>query len=31
VSGTPEKFASLIRTDGARWGAIVKASGVRLD
>ena len=31
LSGPPEKFASLIRTDGVRWGAIVKASGVRLD
>jgi len=31
VGGPPEKFASLIRTDGVRWGAIVKASGIRLD
>ncbi|NVM86731.1 tripartite-type tricarboxylate transporter receptor subunit TctC [Variovorax sp. SG517] len=31
LSGPPEKFASLIRTDGVRWGAIVKASGIRLD
>ncbi|WP_431121350.1 Bug family tripartite tricarboxylate transporter substrate binding protein [Variovorax paradoxus] len=31
MTGPPEKFASLIRTDGVRWGAIVKASGVRLD
>ena len=31
LSGPPEKFASLIRTDGLRWGAIVKASGIRLD
>jgi hypothetical protein len=30
MTGPPEKFASLIRTDGVRWGAIVKASGVRL-
>lgn len=31
MGGPPEKFASLIRTDGVRWGAIVKASGIRLD
>jgi len=31
MSGPPEKFASLIRTDGVRWGAIVKASGIKLD
>jgi tripartite-type tricarboxylate transporter receptor subunit TctC len=31
AGGPPEKFASLIRTDGVRWGAIVKASGIRLD
>lgn len=31
LSGPPEKFASLIRIDGVRWGAIVKASGIRLD
>ncbi|BEP65008.1 tripartite tricarboxylate transporter substrate binding protein (plasmid) [Variovorax sp. V213] len=31
VVGPPEKFASLIRTDGVRWGAIVKASGIKLD
>ena len=31
LSGPPEKFASLIRTDGLRWGAIVKASGIKLD
>ena len=31
LSGPPEKFASLIRTDGVRWGAIVKASGIKLD
>jgi tripartite-type tricarboxylate transporter receptor subunit TctC len=31
MTGSPEKFATLIRTDGVRWGAIVKASGVKLD
>lgn len=31
MSGPPEKFTSLIRTDGVRWGAIVKASGIKLD
>lgn len=31
MSGPPEKFASLIRTDGVRWGAVVKVSGIRLD
>jgi tripartite-type tricarboxylate transporter receptor subunit TctC len=31
MSGPPEKFASLIRTDGVRWGAVVKASGIKLD
>ena len=31
LSGPPEKFASLIRTDGVRWGGIVKASGIKLD
>ncbi|QRF62589.1 tripartite tricarboxylate transporter substrate binding protein [Variovorax paradoxus] len=31
VSGPPEKFASLIRTDGVRWGGIVKSSGVKMD
>ncbi|WP_440533303.1 Bug family tripartite tricarboxylate transporter substrate binding protein [Variovorax sp. YR566] len=31
MSGPPEKFASLIRTDGVRWGAVVKVSGIKLD
>ena len=31
LAGSPEKFATLIRTDGERWGAIVKASGVKID
>lgn len=29
--GTPEKFATLIRSDIARWGPIVKASGAKVD
>ena len=31
MTGPPEKFASLIRTDGVRWGAIVKSSGDKMD
>jgi len=31
LGGTPEQFAQLIRDDIARWGKIVKESGVRLD
>ena len=31
VAGTPQQFAQLIQTDIRKWGAIVKASGVRLD
>jgi tripartite-type tricarboxylate transporter receptor subunit TctC len=31
MTGTPEKFASLIRTDGVRWSAIVKSSGAKMD
>jgi tripartite-type tricarboxylate transporter receptor subunit TctC len=31
MAGTPEKFATLIRTDRERWGAIVKASGAKID
>jgi tripartite-type tricarboxylate transporter receptor subunit TctC len=31
MPGTPEKFSALIRTDGERWGAIVKASGAKID
>ena len=31
VGGTPEAFAEFVRADYARWGRIVKASGVKLD
>lgn len=31
AGGTPEQFAALIRDDIARWGKIVRESGVRLD
>jgi tripartite-type tricarboxylate transporter receptor subunit TctC len=31
VGGTPEQFASLIKDDLARWGKIVKDSGVKVD
>jgi tripartite-type tricarboxylate transporter receptor subunit TctC len=30
VGGTPEQFASFVRTDYAKWGEIVKASGLKL-
>ena len=29
--GTPEQFAQLIRTDMAKWGQVVKASGAKAD
>jgi tripartite-type tricarboxylate transporter receptor subunit TctC len=31
LGGTPEQFAKLIRDDIARWGAIVKESGAKID
>ena len=31
LGGTPEKFASLIHEDIARWGQIVKDSGAKVD
>jgi tripartite-type tricarboxylate transporter receptor subunit TctC len=31
IGGTPATFATLIRSDYAKWGPIVKASGVRLE
>ena len=31
VGGTPEQFATLIKTDLVRWGAVVKSSGARID
>ena len=31
LGGTPEQFARLIRDDIARWGAIVKESGAKID
>lgn len=31
LGGTPERFAAVIREDIARWGKVVKESGVRLD
>ena len=30
-SGTTEEFAALVRRDYARWGEVVKASGIRAD
>jgi tripartite-type tricarboxylate transporter receptor subunit TctC len=30
-TSTPEEFSRLIRTDHAKWGQIVKASGARVD
>ena len=31
VGGTSEEFAAFVRTDYARWGRIVKESGVKLE
>lgn len=31
LSGTPEKFGSLVHSEIGRWGPIVKASGARVD
>lgn len=31
LTGSPDKFASMIRDDVARWGPIVKASGAKVD
>ena len=31
VGGTPEQFASLIKSDIPRWGKIVKDSGAKVD
>ncbi len=31
LGGTPEQFASLLRTDLVRWGRIVRESGAKLD
>jgi tripartite-type tricarboxylate transporter receptor subunit TctC len=31
MGGTPDEFATFVRTDYARWGKIVKDSGVKLE
>ena len=31
ISGSPEKLANIIKTDVARWGPVVKASGAKAD
>ena len=31
VGGTPERFATVIKNDHAKWGKVVRASGARLD
>ncbi len=31
VGGSPEDFSKVIRTDYAKWGKVVKASGARVD
>ena len=31
MGGTPDEFAAFVRTDYARWGKIVKDSGVKLE
>jgi tripartite-type tricarboxylate transporter receptor subunit TctC len=30
-TGTPEQFASFIRTEHQRWGAVVKAAQMKAD
>ncbi|MSQ72340.1 MAG: hypothetical protein EXR27_13750 [Betaproteobacteria bacterium] len=31
AGGTPEQFAELIRTDSAKWAAVIKRSGAKID
>lgn len=31
VGGTPEQFSTRIRADTSKWGAVIKASGARID
>jgi tripartite-type tricarboxylate transporter receptor subunit TctC len=31
MSSTPETFAATIKTDMAKWGKVVKASGASID
>jgi tripartite-type tricarboxylate transporter receptor subunit TctC len=31
VGNTPEEFAARIRSDAVKWGAVIKASGARVD
>jgi tripartite-type tricarboxylate transporter receptor subunit TctC len=31
LGGSPERFASLLRADHAKWGRIVKESGAKVD
>ena len=30
-TSTPEEFAAVLKSDLARWGKVVKASGARVD
>jgi tripartite-type tricarboxylate transporter receptor subunit TctC len=31
VTGSPAQFRDLIRDEHARWGAVIKAAGLKLD
>jgi tripartite-type tricarboxylate transporter receptor subunit TctC len=31
MSGTPEQFGAFIRSESAKWSAVVKRAGVRAD
>jgi tripartite-type tricarboxylate transporter receptor subunit TctC len=31
MGGSPEQFAALIRAEHARWGKVVRATGISLD
>jgi tripartite-type tricarboxylate transporter receptor subunit TctC len=31
VGDTPEEFAALVKSEGAKWAAVVKQSGARVD
>lgn len=31
ITSTPEQFASFMRDETTRWGAVVKASGAKVD
>ena len=31
MGGTPQRFAEFIRAEHAKWGAVVRESGIKLD